>query len=41
MTTWTTIVNAAVNVGGIPGSSTVTAFRDNPIAIAEESSGLF
>ena len=39
MTTWTTIVNAAVNVGGIPASSTVTAFRDNPIAIAEQSSG--
>jgi len=39
MTTWTTIVNAAVNIGGIPASSTVTAFRDNPIAIAEQSSG--
>ena len=39
MTTWTTIVNAAVTVGGIPASSTVTAFRDNPIAIAEQSSG--
>lgn len=39
MTTWTTIVNAAVAVGGIPASSTVTAFRDNPIAIAEQSSG--
>ncbi len=39
MTTWTTIVNAAVAVGGIPASTTVTAFRDNPIAIAEQSSG--
>ena len=39
MTTWTTIVNPAVAVGGIPASSTVTAFRDNPIAIAEQSSG--
>jgi hypothetical protein len=39
MTTWTTISNAAVAVGGIPASTTVTAFRDNPISIAEQSSG--
>jgi hypothetical protein len=39
MTTWTTIVNEAVAVGGIPASSTVTALRDNPISIAEQSSG--
>ena len=39
MTTWTTIVNAAVDVGAIPASTTVTALRDNPIAIAEQSSG--
>lgn len=39
MTTWTTILNAAVAVGGIPSSTTVTALRDNPIAIAEGASG--
>lgn len=39
MTTWTTISNAAVAVGGIPSSATVTALRDNPAAIAEAASG--
>ena len=39
MTTWTSISNAAVAVGGIPASTTVTALRDNPSAIAEASSG--
>lgn len=39
MTTWTTISNAAVAVGGIPSSTTVTALRDNPVAIAEASTG--
>lgn len=39
MTTWTTISNAAVAVGGIPSSSTVTALRDNPSALAESASG--
>lgn len=39
MTTWTTISNAAVAVGGIPSSTTVTALRDNPLAIAESASG--
>lgn len=39
MTTWTTISNAAVAVGAIPSSTTVTALRDNPIAMAEGSSG--
>ena len=39
MTTWTTISNAAVAVGGIPSSTTVTALRDNPSAIAESASG--
>lgn len=39
MTTWTTISNAAVAVGGIPSSSTVTALRDNPSAVAEASTG--
>lgn len=39
MTTWTTISNAAVAVGGIPSSSTVTALRDNPAAMAETATG--
>lgn len=39
MTTYTTISNASVAVGGIPSSATVTALRDNPSAIAESSSG--
>lgn len=39
MTTWTSISNAAVAVGGIPSSTTVTALRDNPEAIAEAANG--
>lgn len=39
MTSWTSISNAAVAVGGIPASSTVTALRDNPAALAEGASG--
>ena len=39
MTTWTSISNAAVAVGGIPSSTTVTALRDNPSALAEGASG--
>lgn len=39
MTTYSTISNPAVAVGGIPSSATVTALRDNPIAIAESASG--
>jgi predicted heme/steroid binding protein len=39
MATWTSISNAAVAVGGIPSSSTVTALRDNPVAIAGAASG--
>lgn len=39
MTTWTNISNAAVAVGGIPSSTTVTALRDNPSALAESASG--
>lgn len=35
MSTWTNITNAAVAVGGIPSSSTVTALRDNPVALIE------
>lgn len=36
---WTSISNAAVAVGGIPSSTTVTALRDNPVAVADASSG--
>jgi hypothetical protein len=39
MTTWTDLSAGAVGVGGIPSGSTVTALRDNPLAIAEGSSG--
>jgi hypothetical protein len=39
MTTWTDISNAAVSVGGIPSSATVTALRDNPMAMAEAATG--
>lgn len=36
---WTNISNAAVAVGGIPSSATVTALRDNPGAMASAESG--
>jgi hypothetical protein len=36
---WTSISNAAVAVGAIPSSSTVTALRDNPAAMAETATG--
>jgi hypothetical protein len=39
MTAYTTLSNTAVSVGGIPSGATVTAFRDNPIAIAEGTAG--
>jgi len=39
MTTYSTISNAALAVGAIPSSATVTALRDNPIAMAEQASG--
>lgn len=39
MTTYSTISNASVAVGAIPSSTTITALRDNPIAISEGSSG--
>lgn len=39
MTTYTTIANASLAVGGIPSSTTVTLLRDNPIAMAEAASG--
>jgi len=39
MTTWTDLSAGAVGVGGIPSGSTVTALRDNPLAIAEGATG--
>jgi hypothetical protein len=39
MSTWTDISNPSVAVGGIPSSATVTALRDNPVAIAGAASG--
>ena len=39
MADWTTLPNAAVGVGGLPSGTTVTALRDNPIAIAEGTAG--
>ena len=39
MTDWTTLPNQAVGVGGLPSGTTVTALRDNPVAIAEGSPG--
>lgn len=39
MTTWTTLPDAAVGPGGRPRGSTVTALRDNPVAISEGASG--
>ena len=39
MADWTNLPNAAVGVGGLPSGTTVTALRDNPIAIAEGALG--
>ena len=39
MADWTTLPNLAVGVGGLPSGTTVTALRDNPIAIAEGATG--
>ena len=39
MADWTTLPNLAVGVGGLPSGTTVTALRDNPIAIAEGAPG--
>jgi len=39
MADWTNLPNTAVGVGGLPSGTTVTALRDNPIAIAEGSPG--
>ena len=39
MTDYTILSNTAVGVGGLPSGATVTALRDNPIAIAEGAVG--
>lgn len=39
MADWTNLPNAAVGVGGLPSGTTVTALRDNPIALAEGKPG--
>ena len=39
MADWTNLPNQAVGVGGLPSGTTVTALRDNPIAIAEGAAG--
>jgi hypothetical protein len=39
MATWTNLPNTAVGVGGLPSGTTVTALRDNPVAIAEGAAG--
>lgn len=39
MADWTNLPNAAVGVGGLPSGTTVTALRDNPVAIAQGAAG--
>lgn len=39
MADWTNLPNQAVGVGGLPSGATVTALRDNPVAIAEGAPG--
>jgi len=39
VTDFTILSNTAVGVGGLPSAATVTALRDNPIAIAEGTAG--
>ena len=39
MTDYTILSNTAVGVGGLPSGATVTALRDNPLAIAEGTAG--
>jgi len=39
MADWTNLPNQAVGVGGLPSGTTVTALRDNPIAIAQGADG--
>lgn len=36
---WTNIPDTAVQIGGLPSGSTMTAIRDNPPAIAEGATG--
>jgi hypothetical protein len=39
MADWTNLPNTAVGVGGLPSGTTVTALRDNPIAIVQGALG--
>ena len=39
MADWTNLPNQAVGVGGLPSGATVTALRDNPVAIAQGAAG--
>ena len=39
MADWTNLPNLAVGVGGLPSGTTVTALRDNPVAIAQGAAG--
>jgi len=39
VTDYTILSNTAVGVGGLPSGATVTALRDNPLAIAEGTAG--
>ena len=39
MADWTNLPNQAVGVGGLPSGTTVTALRENPIAIAQGAAG--
>jgi hypothetical protein len=39
MPDYTDLPNSAVGVGGVPSGTTVTALRDNPLAIAEGAAG--
>jgi hypothetical protein len=39
VTDYTILSNTAVGVGGLPSGATITALRDNPIAIAEGAPG--
>ena len=39
MTDFTELSNTAVGVGGLPSGATVTALRDNPVAISEGTTG--
>jgi len=39
MADWTNLPNTAVGVGGLPSGTTVTALRDNPVAIVHGAPG--